>query len=73
MHNDEQRRPSRVVRRKDLPKYIGKRHTEIDLMIRNGEFPPGVLVSDGGRARIWFEDEIVAWQDARREQKARAR
>lgn len=60
-----QQRPSLVVRKKDLPRFIGKGRTQIDEMIKRGEFPPGALVSDGGRARIWTEDEILAWQQTR--------
>jgi predicted DNA-binding transcriptional regulator AlpA len=60
-----QQRPSLVVRKKDLPRFIGKRRTQIDEMIKRGEFPPGTLVSDGRRARIWTEDEILAWQQSR--------
>ena len=60
-----QQRLSLVVRKKDLPRFIGKRRTQIDEMIKRAEFAPGTLVSPGGRARIWREDEILAWQEGR--------
>jgi predicted DNA-binding transcriptional regulator AlpA len=62
---EQPRRAAFVVRRKDLPKYLGLNRTQIDLLISKGEFPAGALVSDGGRARIWTENEILAWQQTR--------
>ena len=31
-------------------------------MIEEGTFPPPANARDGGRAKIWFEVEILAWQ-----------
>ena len=56
---EQPRRAAFVVRRKDLPKYLGLNRTQIDLLIAKGEFPVGARVSDSGRSRIWTEDEIA--------------
>jgi predicted DNA-binding transcriptional regulator AlpA len=61
----KQQRPSLVVRRRDLPKYVGLKRTQLDALIASGQFPEGVLVRDGGRARIWLESEILARQATR--------
>ena len=56
---------SRMIRRKDLPAYVGLGRTQIAQMIDRGEFPRGIKLSDHGRACGWLESELVAWQAAR--------
>jgi len=60
----------RIIRRNDLPKYVGLQRSQIGELIARGEFPKPVPLSDTGRAVGWFEDEIAAWQEER--SKARA-
>jgi predicted DNA-binding transcriptional regulator AlpA len=57
-----ERRLKIVVRKKELPKYVGIGLNQIDEMIVRGDFPPGRLVNEGGLARVWFEDELIEWQ-----------
>src|SRR5262249_13225011 len=56
----------RVLRAPAVEEATGMRHTAIDEMVAAGEFPPPAGVRDGGRAKIWFENEIRAWQAWRR-------
>jgi predicted DNA-binding transcriptional regulator AlpA len=62
---DQQHRASFVVRKKDLPRFVGLNRTQIEQLIDRGEFPRGMKVSDSGRARIWTEEEIAEWQQSR--------
>ena len=58
-------RPYRLVRESDLPIYAGLRRTQIAELIKRGEFPRPIRLSDGGRAKAWIEDELVIWQRQR--------
>jgi predicted DNA-binding transcriptional regulator AlpA len=51
-------RPYRLVRERDLPVYAGLRRTQIAELIRRGEFPRPIKLSDGGRAKAWLEEEL---------------
>jgi predicted DNA-binding transcriptional regulator AlpA len=55
----------RVIRKKDLRDFVGLGPTQLDELIKKKEFPPGHPISDSGRARIWFEDELIEWQEKR--------
>jgi predicted DNA-binding transcriptional regulator AlpA len=55
----------RIIRRKNLPDYVGLQRSQIDQLIQRGEFPAPITLADGGRARGWFEDEIAEWQQRR--------
>lgn len=60
-------KPKPVVRRKDLRQYTGLAHTQNDELINNDpSFPKGFRISDRSRTRVWFEDEIADWQQARK-------
>jgi len=56
----------RVLREKDLNAVDGLRKTQRGEMIGNGQYPPPARANDTGRAKIWFSDEIAAWQEWRR-------
>jgi predicted DNA-binding transcriptional regulator AlpA len=58
-------RPYRLVRERDLPVYAGLRRTQIAELIRRGEFPRPIKLSDGGRAKAWLEEELLSWQRQR--------
>ena len=61
------RRPSRIIRKHELPDYVGLKKSALDNLIDSDEsFPKPFKVSEGGRAIAWFEDEIIQWQDRRR-------
>ena len=55
----------RVIRLSELPIYVGLKRSQIDELIRSGEFPPPIKLSDTGRAKGWLEHEIIAWQQRR--------
>ena len=55
----------RFIRAKELPDLVGLSKPQIDVMIRNDEFPKPVPISDTGRAVAWLENEIIAWQAKR--------
>jgi predicted DNA-binding transcriptional regulator AlpA len=64
----------KIVRRRMLPQFSGLQRTQTDELIKRGEFPQPVPLSDTGRAVGWLEDELVAWQRgrlARRDEKGR--
>ena len=56
----------RVLREPEVLQASGYRKTQLDLLIQQGKFPRPFRLSEGGRARGWFEDEIIAFQEARR-------
>ena len=58
-------RPYRLVRERDLPAYAGLKRTQISELIKRGEFPRPIKLSDGGRAKAWLEDELLLWQRQR--------
>jgi Prophage CP4-57 regulatory protein (AlpA) len=38
---------------------------QIAELIKRGEFPRPIRLSDGGRAKAWIEDELIIWQRQR--------
>ena len=58
-------RLNRIIRKRDLPRYVGLQRTQIELLVERGEFPKPVPLSDSGRAVGWSESELWAWQQAR--------
>jgi prophage regulatory protein len=58
-------RLNRIIRKKDLPNYVGLQRTQIELLVERGEFPRPVPLSDSGRAIGWLEHEVWAWQQQR--------
>jgi prophage regulatory protein len=55
----------RMIRLRELSQFVGLRRTQIGELIKVGEFPKPVPLSDGGRAVAWLESDLVAWQNAR--------
>jgi prophage regulatory protein len=58
-------RPYRLVRERDLPAYAGLKRTQISELIKRGEFPRPIKLSNGGRAKAWLEEELLIWQRQR--------
>ena len=52
----------KFYRRADLPQFVGLQRTQIDELIKAGEFPRPIPLSDTGRAVAWAEADLVAWQ-----------
>jgi prophage regulatory protein len=54
-----------ILRRRDLPTFVGLGRTQMDELIRRREFPRPICLSDNGRAVGWLKDEVAAWQQSR--------
>ena len=52
-----------VLRKADLPRFVGLGRSQIDKLIELEQFPKGAPASDTGRADIWDEQEVIAWQE----------
>lgn len=50
----------RIIRKEELPQYVGIQRTAIDDAILRGDLPPPIQL--GLRAVGWLESEIIAWQ-----------
>jgi prophage regulatory protein len=62
----------KIIRKKNLPDYVGLQRTQIEGLIAAGEFPRPIPLSDSGRAVGWLEHEVQAWQAARIAKRAEA-
>ena len=55
----------KVYRGEELPAFVGLHRTQINELIKRGEFPRPISLSDSGRAIAWLEADLIAWQAAR--------
>jgi prophage regulatory protein len=55
----------RLIRPGELSAYAGLKRTQIADLVKSGEFPKPIKLSDGGRAVAWRESDVIAWQKAR--------
>ncbi len=55
----------RIYRKRDLHAVTGLKESRIDELIRNGEFPSPIKLTDGGRASGWLESDLAEWQRGR--------
>jgi predicted DNA-binding transcriptional regulator AlpA len=62
--------PEEIVRRKELPRYLGLKKTQIDKLIEAGILPPGVPLNETGRAIGWFKSTLVEHQNRLRDKAA---
>jgi prophage regulatory protein len=53
----------KIVRLAELPGYTGLHRTQIDELIKQGQFPRPVKLST--RRKGWLEHELISWQQAR--------
>ncbi|MBR1238430.1 AlpA family transcriptional regulator [Bradyrhizobium sp. AUGA SZCCT0182] len=58
-------RLNRMFRLRELPEFVGLRRTQIGELIKTGEFPKPIPLSDTGRAVAWLEGDLIAWQNGR--------
>ena len=65
-------KPQRAYRFKDLKAFIPASTTELKHMIQRGEFPAGTPLTSKGKAKVWFDDQIAAFQKQRREAAGKA-
>jgi len=56
---------NRLYRLRELPQFVGLRRTQITELIKSGQFPRPIPLSDGGRAVAWLEHDLITWQHAR--------
>jgi prophage regulatory protein len=52
----------RIIRERDVDAYCGLKRTQRAELVRRGEFPRPVTLSDSGRARGYLESELLEWQ-----------
>jgi prophage regulatory protein len=57
---DEPGQLQRIIRKKDLPDYVGLKRTAIDDAIKRGDFPKPIQL--GPRAVGWTEEDLLRWQ-----------
>lgn len=55
---DSKNHCSRVLRMRDLPDKTGLGRSTLYLLIQQGHFPAGFLLTPYGRARGWFEEDV---------------
>lgn len=55
-------RPRRMLSEKQVLEVIPVSRTTLYRMEKNGRFPKSTYISPN--RRVWFEDEIIAWQNA---------
>ena len=58
-------RLNRMYRPAELSAFVGLRRTQIAELMKLGEFPHPIPLSDSGRAVAWLESDLLAWQNAR--------
>jgi hypothetical protein len=58
-------RLNRIIRKRDIPEYTGLQRTSIDALIKRGELKV-FTITEHGRAKGIFEDDLVRWQQRRR-------
>ena len=56
---------SRMYRLRDLPQFVGLGRSQISALIKAGNFPKPISLSDAGRAVAWLEEDLLAWQRSR--------
>lgn len=61
----------RLIRLADLPQFVGLRRTQIGELIKSGQFPKPIPLSDTGRAKAWLESDIRDWQNRRIEKRGK--
>jgi predicted DNA-binding transcriptional regulator AlpA len=55
----------RIIRIRDLSKWTGLGRTQNNELIANGELPTPFPLTEGGRAKGVFEDDLIEWQTRR--------
>jgi predicted DNA-binding transcriptional regulator AlpA len=54
----------KVLRRPALLEALGCSEKTLERMIRDKIFPQGIKIHPAARTRVWFEDEVEAFQQA---------
>jgi len=58
-------RPNRLYRQSDVEQFVGLKRSQINELVRTGDFPKPLKLTDRGRAKAWLESELVEWQQRR--------
>ncbi len=56
---------NRLYRLKDVEQFAGLKRSQISELVKAGEFPRPIQLSNGGRAVAWIERELIEWQSSR--------
>jgi predicted DNA-binding transcriptional regulator AlpA len=56
----------RVLREPEVRKALGYKKTQFDEAVKAGVLPQPFKPHENARINLWFEDEIIAHQEARR-------
>lgn len=59
------RKLRRVLRLPAVLEATGYSRSQLQEKINKGEFPAPFKLSDSGRAKGWFEDDVIDWQVSR--------
>jgi predicted DNA-binding transcriptional regulator AlpA len=68
MITDEERKVTRlrtILREPAVLKATGYGKTQLAELVDQGKFPAPIALSPGGRAKGWFEDEVIQYQEQR--------
>ena len=60
--------PDHFYRLADGPQFFGYGQTQIAERIKSGDIPMPASLSDTGRAKGWFGQTIIDWQNKRKEE-----
>lgn len=52
----------RILRKHELPQYVGLKRSAIDSLVKHGKFPPGMFLNDARNVRGWTLSEVQEWQ-----------
>jgi predicted DNA-binding transcriptional regulator AlpA len=55
----------RLLRLAEVQAISGLKRTQIKAAVRRSEFQKPILLTPGGRAIAWAEEEVLAWREAR--------
>jgi predicted DNA-binding transcriptional regulator AlpA len=54
-----------ILRKPAVLRATGYGSTQIEELVARGVFPAPIALSPGGKAKGWFEDEVIAYQEQR--------
>ena len=55
--------PDWIYRKRDAMRFVGYRVTQFDLLVKKGELPPGIPLSDSSRAKGWLGRHRLAFRE----------
>jgi predicted DNA-binding transcriptional regulator AlpA len=55
----------RMYRRKEMLAFLGLKSTQLDELVKLGQFPRPIPLTDNGRTVAWLESDLAEWQAGR--------